>query len=337
MFQSARLQLTFWYIIIIAFISILFSSLIFKASTQEFDRIRFMQDQRLERLNDMPLSDDLRSRVRSTYDQSLQVLEDSEKRIAFSLVIINLGVLSLSGVAGYFLAGRTLRPIQKMVDDQNQFISDSSHELRTPLTSLKSEIEVNLRAKKISFAETKKLLRSNLEEVNNLQQLSDNLIKLTQGQNNHHLFIDTPLTEIINEAIKKVSVLAKNKKISIENKINNQVISANAATLTEAFVIILDNAIKYSSSNSKVKMISIKTDHHLLIKVSDQGVGIEEKDLPHLFDRFYRADKSRSKADVPGYGLGLSIAQQIINNHRGIITIESIVDKGTTINIQLPL
>jgi signal transduction histidine kinase len=97
----------------------------------------------------------------------------------------------------------------------------------------------------------------------------------------------------------------------------------------------LDNAIKYSPSNKEIKIESEKSNHSIAITVSDQGIGIDQKDLPHIFDRFYRADKSRSKTS--GYGLGLSIAKKIVETHKGSLTVRSGKDKGTSFIIRLPL
>ena len=98
---------------------------------------------------------------------------------------------------------------------------------------------------------------------------------------------------------------------------------------------MLDNAIKHNPEHSQITLTSKKTDHHLRITVSDNGVGIAEKDLKHIFDRFYRVDKSRSK--TIGYGLGLSIAQEIVEAHNGLLLAESKPGEGTTFTIQLPL
>ena len=120
-------------------------------------------------------------------------------------------------MAGYFLAGRTLRPIKNMLDEQNRFITDASHELNTPLTSLKTAIEVNLRDKNLSLKKAKDVLKSNLDDVNNLQFLSAELIKLTQYQDqNINLQLGKVLLkDVIEEAIEKVKVLAKKRNIKI--------------------------------------------------------------------------------------------------------------------------
>jgi signal transduction histidine kinase len=103
------------------------------------------------------------------------------------------------------------------------------------------------------------------------------------------------------------------------------------------FTILLDNAIKYSPANTTITLISKKRDNGIIIEVSDQGIGIEEKDISRIFERFYRADKSRTKTDVSGYGLGLSIAKQIVEDHNGIILVKSTVGRGTTFFVSLPL
>lgn len=328
MFRSARIKLTAWYLLIIMLVSVSFSTAIFRVLTTELDRM--VQIERLELEHRFPqfpifLNPDL--------------LAETKQRLLFRLVLINLLILAGSAWAGYLLAGRTLNPIKDMVDEQNRFITDASHELRTPLTSLKSEIEVNLRDKQLSINQAKELLKSNLEEVNSLQVLSDGLIRLTQyRQVGSNLTISSvSLADIAHEAVRKVTNAAKEKKITIINDIRSVNIQGNQTALTELFVIFLDNAIKYSSKQKTIRVSSSKSDGHVRIVIADGGIGIAEKDIPHLFDRFYRTDKSRTKTDVPGYGLGLSIAKQIVDQHNGSIRVTSTPHKGTTFTIDLPL
>jgi signal transduction histidine kinase len=339
MFHSARIKLTAWYLLIIMLVSFSFSMVIYRMTTFELDRIERTQRLRIER--QLPESFRMGPPDNNVFLRPLdpELVVETKNRLKMLLAFINLAILMISTGGGYFLAGRTLRPIKEMLDEQNQFVTDASHELRTPLTSLKTEIEVNLRNKKLTLDETKKLLKSNLEEVNHLQALSDGLIKLSQYQKgtNDLIFTEVFLSSIFNEAIKKVDYLAKNKKIEIVNKINDLKIQGNKQTLVELFVIFLDNAIKYSPQKTKIKLTSKKTDNHILVYIADQGVGIEEKDLPHLFDRFYQADKARIKLGMTGYGLGLSIAKEIVEKHHGLIKVQSQPEKGTTFIVQLPV
>lgn len=332
MFRSARIKLTAWYLLIIMVISAFFSAAIYRALTFELDRFERAQRLRIEnQFEGLPP-------VPRQFRLDPDLVEETKNRLKLILGIIDLVILGGAAVAGYFLAGRTLRPIAEMVDEQGRFITDASHELRTPLTSLKLETEVNLRDQKLTLKQAKSLLKSNLEEINNLQILSDDLIKLTQYQSggNDLAMAAVSLAEITHEAIRKVSGLARGQKITIVNKVKDLSFKANKATLVELLVIFLDNAIKYSPSRALVTLTTEKKSHHVLVAVTDQGMGIDKKDLPHLFDRFYRADKSRTKSDAIGYGLGLSIAKQIVDRHHGLITVKSSLGKGTTFTVQLP-
>lgn len=343
MFYSARLKLTAWYLLIIMIISIAFSAVIYVGSTGEIDRVLRLQKYHMQHPeyqirvfggNVVQLE-----QIESPFAPDQQVLENAEARILERLIGVDLIIFIVSAVAGYFLAGRTLRPIQQMVADQNQFITDASHELNTPLTSLRTTIEVNLRDKKMTAAKARGVLQSNLEEVETLQLLSSDLIKLSQYQqvNGNPPFETISLPTIITAAVEKVKVLADTKHIAIVSHIAPLSIRGEERSLVETFVVLLDNAIKYSQEKSKVWVTAKYQDGKVEITVRDEGMGIDKKDLPHIFDRFYRADKSRSKQTIPGYGLGLSIAKRVVEFHNGSIIATSEVGKGTTFTLVFPV
>jgi signal transduction histidine kinase len=335
MFDQARLKLTIFYLIIIMFISGLFSLVVYRLTTQEFDRIERMNRQRME---DDDFFIKLQTPDRKIIFISPELIDESKQRLQLMLIVLNAGILSFSAIGGYYLAGRTLRPIKEMLDQQNQFITDASHELKTPLTALKTEIEVSLRDQKMTLREAKNLLYSNLEEVNSLQNLSESLIKLSQNNS----AIPSDFQEIINikdesdQAVKKVTPLAKKKKIQIENNIQSEFIKAIKNNFTELITIFLDNAIKYSPVKTTISLQSKKSDGVVNISISDQGIGIPKSEQSQIFNRFYRSDLSRSKLQSDGYGLGLSIAQKIVSSLHGKIEIESVENKGTTFIISLP-
>lgn len=340
MFHNARIKLTLWYLLIIMVISISFSMVIFRMLSLELDRIEHAQQMRNERL----LPDRVRVVLQTENEPPWltqldpEIVKETKERLMIMLVLVNLGILGASTVLGYFLAGKTLRPIQQMVDEQNQFVTDASHELRTPLTALKSSIEVALREKNRTLKDTDMLLKSNLEDVNNLQILSDGLIRLSHYEKGENGFPieSVSLKEVTDSAIKKLQRQAKEKHITVISR-TKETLKGNASMLRELVTILLDNAIKYSPKNTTVKLSSYRNDNSVIFTISDQGMGIDEKDLPHVFDRFYRADKSRTKRDVSGYGLGLAIAKQIVDRHHGTISIKSIKQQGTTFTITLPL
>jgi signal transduction histidine kinase len=328
-FHIARLRLTAWYLLIIMLVSITFSIAFYLASS--YGIVHLVAGRYLLSTGGDPSHFMLPVSIRNG-------LEDFKTGLRFALVIINGFIFVSAWGAGYFLAGRTLRPIKEMLEEQNRFITDASHELKTPLTALRSEFEVALLdEKKLQLKEAKQLIKSGLEEIVSLQGLAESLLALTQQQKRTgELKIESvSLLEVVEAALKKVIPLAKQKHIIIHNTVDDYLLAGEMQGLTELFVILLDNAIKYSSEASEVAITSKKIDHHIQIAVIDKGIGIGEKDLPHIFDRFYRADTSRSQ--IPGYGLGLSIAKQIVELHKGTITALHTPERGTTFLVRLPL
>jgi signal transduction histidine kinase len=314
-------------------ISFSFSGLIYTINSNEINRFANSQRNRIERQfiqNDQlprpPLIDD-------------DLIEESLQRLFINLVIINGVILIISGSLSYFLAGKTLSPIQKMTEDQKRFISDASHELRTPLTALKSLFEVSLRDKKMDLTEARKVISTGIDQTDKLKTLSDSLLELSRldGKIIQDNFQILPLKKIVLESISQIKLKADKKNIKIINQIGLQKVFGEQSKLTEVFVIFLDNAIKYSHDNSQIKLISKTGKNNLIIKIIDQGIGIDQKDLPHIFDRFYQADNARTKSKDSGYGLGLSIAKQIIEAHQGKISVNSQINHGTIFSIRLPI
>lgn len=338
MFNSARIKLTAWYLLILMFISISFSLIIYKGISDEIDRFSQSQRLRIER----------RIFENSFYSQPVPIsfidpdlIEESKHRLILILFFINSGIFFIVGSLSYLLAKKTLQPIQEMVEEQNRFISDASHEFRTPLTSLKSSLEVNLRDKNLSLSDAKNIMEESIKDVNDLQKLSDSLLQLSQYEkpNFSSNFEKISLSQLLTESVNKIKVLAKNKNIDMrikDNYVKGNLIGDKYG-LMELFIILFDNAIKYSKPGSEINIVTKKTKHTVLILIIDQGIGIDKEDIPHLFDRFYRSDKARSKKEVDGYGLGLSIAKKIVDKHNGEINIESKLKKGTTVSVTLPI
>ncbi len=340
MFHSARIKLTLWYLAIILFISLLFSVVIFSVLNNELMRIERVQSIRLDRQRDLydNLPAEIQAKLPRPPVQPIEI-EEARARIILSLIVVDSSILLLSAIIGYILAGMTLKPIQNMVDEQNQFIADASHELRTPLTALKSSIEVTLRDKKLTLPDAKELIKSNLEEVNELQSLSDSLLQLAQYQRIDGTMSvkEGDISIAIHEAVKKVSGMAQLKKIRIDVESSSVKIETDMTLVTEILIVLLDNAIKYSNPDESIALKAYKTDGIIRINVIDHGIGISEKDLPHIFKRFYRSDKSRSKEEVGGYGLGLSIAKKITQVLHGSIYVTSVENEGSTFTVDLPL
>lgn len=343
MFYRTRLKLTAWYLLIIMAISISFSAFIYIGATQEFDRILRLQEFRTQhpevRIDFTQRNPFIAEQFPSVPQPDADVIDEARIRVLGGLIDVNLIILMLSSLAGYFLAGRTLRPIKEMVDEQNRFITDASHELNTPLTSLKTSIEVNLRDKKLNLFKAKKVLSGNLDDIDSLQSLSDELIRLTQYQkpNGNFKSDKVNISVPISMAFEKVKSVAKKQQIAFSIDSGKLFIHGDVKSLTELFVILFDNAIKYSKEKKSVKVKVRRIDSKVEVLVEDEGIGIAKEDLPYIFDRFYRADKSRTKQQVIGYGLGLSIAKRIVSLHNGVITVDSVLGKKTVFKITFSL
>ncbi len=317
MFKKARIKLTVWYLAIIMTISLAFSGAIYSGVDRELTRIENFQRTRIQgMIRGFPVP------IEVSQGPDSNAIAESRNRIILTLGLINLSILILSGLGGYFLAGRTLDPIAEMVDEQKKFVGNASHELRTPLTSLTTEIEVALRDKNLDLNQAKKMLASNLEEVNKMKKLSDYLLKLNKLESRR-----TGL-EMKNVDLGKIAINAIGKR-KVKTDIKKTIVMGNEDALTELVAILLDNAFKYSPKGTG---ISLKVKNRQL-EVSDKGMGILEKDLPHIFDRFYRADFARSKEKTDGYGLGLSIAKSIADLHGAEIKVDSKVGKGSTFTV----
>ncbi len=340
MFHSARLKLTAWYLLIIMTVSILFSGIIYQVLTMEitrFDRMHRMRiQQELQGEIEFPPPGPQRFRAMMEYPE---LIEETKQRVLNSLLILNGSILVVSGVLGYLLAGRTLRPIKDMTDEQKRFISDASHEIKTPLTSLKTAFEVFLRSKKKNMKEAEKIIQDSVAEVDKLQSLSDALLKLSHFEKPNPALINEMISidNAVSKAIKKTANLAKIKRITIKKNLQTFTMKGNQESIVDLLVILLDNAIKYSSDNKTVEIATRSSSSVGIIEIRDHGIGISPNDIKHIFERFYRSDTARTKSGKNGYGLGLSIAKKIVEIHKGQISASSETDKGTTITLHFPV
>ena len=298
------LKLTFMYASILCFVSVIFSTIIYSNTVNSF--------------NIRP--------IKSVQSEAI-IKRDNEikKEMLFHLIVLDSIIIILGTIGSYFLSKKTLRPIEENLDLQMQFISNASHELKTPITVISMENEVLLREKKHSNEELLNQIKSNLEEVNSLSKLVNILLEL--ARNNKITLEKVQVTDIANNAIDKLRVLSNKKNINILNNLNNLEITANKDILEEVIVIVLDNAIKYSDKNTTIKIYSKNSK----IFIEDEGIGIKEKDLKYIFDRFYRADKSHS---TEGYGLGLSLAKHLTEKMKLKISAYNNKDKGSTFVIE---
>lgn len=265
-------------------------------------------------------------------------IKEAQTKVLFVLVYTNTVIFVFSFLAGYFLAGMTLRPIEEAMEEQKRFVADASHELRTPLTALQTSIEVAIRDKKISLKEALFTLSDSLSDVKKLTVLTNDLLSLTKYQQNgiKNNFENVNLQEVVFSSVKNISSLAKKKDIHIDIDTNEVFAKGNKESLDKLLIILLDNAIKYTPKKGTIKISSYRKGNWIQFSITDTGIGIDKKDLPYIFERFYRSDSSRSSFLTEGFGLGLSIAKSIVSLHNGSIGVESEIGKGTKFTVKLP-
>jgi len=227
--------------------------------------------------------------------------------------------------------------IQYSYEKQNQFTLDASHELATPLAVIKGYTDLIDRWGKNDPEILNEGIQSIKNELSNMTRLLDTLLFISKSDNEMLKLEKTSfwLNELIVEVVKESNLVTHNHNIDFN--INDPLmIEADRRLIKQMLRALIDNSIKYTPSDGKIEINSRKLNDHVVITVSDTGVGIPKEELPHIFDRFYRVDKARSR-EFGGTGLGLSIVKWIVDIHGGLIAGESEIGTGTKMIVNLPI
>ncbi len=329
--STTRMRLTLTYLGIIMALTLGFSTVIYYQSIYEAKANLVRQQQGLRDYLYFTRPDDI---ARISSDQLHMFRRNLLKR----LTAVNIGMLLLGSGVSYVLARRSLRPLEQTLEAQSRFTSDAAHELRTPLTAMKLETELALREAHITHQEAKDILGSNLEEIAKLEALTSALLRLARSGDSvdRTNWQDYKLQDILQAAVARQADRSKSLGIRVKLPDTKAVVHGDPDQLVELFVPLIANAIKYSPKGSDVVIKVHDSDNKIKTDIIDRGAGIADADLPHIFERFYRADQSRNKSKVEGYGLGLSIADAIVSAHHGKIRVKSQVGKGSTFSVELP-
>lgn len=224
--------------------------------------------------------------------------------------------------------------IKEQENIRKRLTGDISHELKTPLTNIQSHLEAMIdgiweptEERLLSVKEEAERLSSLVSDMQNLNKYDESSIKLKKDNVN--------ISDIICFVIFQFSNLAKSKNIKIEYEKKNINLYCDKDKITQALVNILSNAIRYSNEGSTIFIEEKLKDNKVIISIEDQGIGISEEDLKYVFERFYRADKSRTRA-TGGTGIGLTIVKSIVSSHGGEVKLESKLGEGSKFTIILP-
>lgn len=330
-FRSAVVKLTAWYVGALLIVCALFSFPMYNVAAA---RLRSGAERQTEVVRQLPGGFNSDSIYRLLQHRRELQLNDDRHELLLTILFINGVIVGVGAYASYLFARRTLKPIEEAHDAQTRFTADASHELRTPLAIMQTEIEVALRGKKLTEAEARDILNSNLEEVARLRQLSDQLLGLTRADNTAIKLEKVNLSKLVADQAKLLSK-RHGKKIDVTAD-KGVVAQADKILITQVLGIIVENAFTYSGlDDPKVQLKVSKSDDHAQVSITNQGKTISKLDQDRLFDRFYRGPDA-TKANPKGHGLGLSLAKDIIDRHQGELTVTSSKSKGTTFSLILP-
>ncbi len=242
-----------------------------------------------------------------------------------------------SSRAGVILAVRDISEYRALERAKSAFVSDFSHELRTPLTTIQSAVGLLQRARERLDPLENRALELAEGELSRIRAMVEELMTLAQMDSWQYSLQLAPasLDRILQDAVEAVEPKALRFGIEINLYGGNINLTCDAQKLYQVFLNLLDNAVKYSEKGSRVDVTAAESGEHAIVRVKDTGVGIPEEDLPHLFERFYRVEKDRSRS-TGGSGLGLAICKKIVEMHGGAISVESRLGEGSTFTVRLP-
>lgn len=278
------------------------------------------------------------SKVVIVNPSTMLVIRDvSLKSLKSKLFYISTIIIITSAVASYVLSKRTLKPIFMAWEKQTEFVQNAAHELRTPLTIIQAKQQLLLKEPESKIIDKSEDIRLTINETRRLTKLVKELMILATADSNKLQMKKEQknIDEVVKEVSTPYAEYAKmqNKELTLNLNCNKEV-NIDVNKIEQLIVILLDNAIKYTKENEKIQVNTNYKDGKCIIEVADEGIGISDEQKKHIFERFYRADKARSR-ETGGTGLGLAIAQTIVKAHGGSIRVHNNTPKGTNFIVKI--
>ncbi len=273
-------------------------------------------------------------------DASLEtrVVERAQSRLEAVLFIVDGLIITLAAGVSYYVAGKTLTPVEDAYAAQKKFVADAAHELRTPLSVLRTGAEAVLGGGS-DRKDYERFIRDSLEETEYLTGIVNDLLFLARGDELRQMqFLQVDLGDIVRRQAEFMSPYAKMNSVSLSCDFSpdeSHSVRGNPDQLKRLLNNLIRNAIDYNREQGEVHLSLHGRDGQVFLTVADTGIGINRADIASVYDRFYKADAARSKT-VGGSGLGLSIAWEIVEAHRGRIEIRSEPGAGTEVTVRFP-
>lgn len=259
-------------------------------------------------------------------------------RLVFTFVLIGICALIVLFFISFFLSRLALKPVERAWSQQSQFSADASHELKTPLTVILANVGIIQSRPHETVASQRKWLSFIEEEALRMKGLVEDLLYLAKNDDAHTTLDMEPvnISDILTGSVLRFETVAFENQIALESEIQeNLTMFGNRTALQRLGDILLDNGIKYSGAGGRVCLRLYRQQDKIGLSITNSGTPIPAENLSHIFERFYRADSSRSR-ESGGYGLGLAIAHSIVTSHSGQITANSTKETGTTFTVTFP-
>lgn len=271
----------------------------------------------------------------ATFLVNVSQLDEANDRFITITISVMVVFWIISVAASVYLAKWSRKPILESYEKQKSFVENASHELRTPLAVLQNRLESLFRKPNSTILDNSESIAASLDEVRNMRLLTTNLLNLARRDDGLNPEIEDIVPNFIDDIFENYNMIAEDSgKTFIGKNQTNRTFKSDKTLLKQLMTILFDNAIKYTGDDGEIIFTVKTTDKQLILQVADNGPGIANEDKKKIFDRFYRVDKARTRQSG-GFGLGLSLAQQIVHSLKGTVVVKDNTPKGTIFELKL--